>query len=769
MLSLIKSFYLIILFLFQIAISVCIGFSFRRKSVLNTSLSNFLIVSNIFLIFYLGTLIIDNYNLAYIFQSLYHATQSWFLLFFLLYVMALSGKVVTAKSAKIFRIAYIILAGLDSLIFVFGITNNLTFSMEAYYVNGTFFCWIINYAPFFLFHVSLCVLIILVILLELIYRISSIAKMYTFKYLYIFISFSVLVILNTLFLIFNKYIKLDYSSLLFGANVISIHLFSQYRIPKKLESELLSLVSQNISNPVICFNKEGECIYKNLKAEKLLNTPEILDWCKSVADKDFDLSMKHEVFRVLNDNGEYEDKIYNVDFKWLKTKKDSVIGNVLVFEDVTREVETTKREEYRAQRDSLTGLYNRNYFFETIESVIKANPDTPRYLICTNISQFKIINDLFGVDFGDSLLIKQAQILRLCLRSRNCVVGRISSDKFAILLNKDDFSVDFAKRNNDIISTLLKGKNYKLHIDIGIYEIVNPYEPVNTMYDKALLAIKNNNQNYSNILSFYDSSLMTKLLNEKNIINEFQQALEANQISMFLQAQIDAKTGKCVGAEALTRWNHPEKGLLNPDKFVGILEEAGLVYHLDYYIWKKAVQKVSEWQSRGYDLYISVNISPKDFYYADLYKELTELVEFYHISPSKINLEITESILFDKKNVQSKVLEKLKNYGFYIEMDDFGSGFSSFMTLKDMRMDVLKVDKEFLQETEISQRSKKIFITIIKMAKRMGMKVITEGVETENQKQFLTEAGCDVLQGYYFSRPISVVDFEDKYLEDDNA
>lgn len=717
------------------------------------------------LAFFEGSLLMDNYSLACVFHGLYYASFDWFLYAFLRYVLILSGKVVESKSNSVFKWGYVILAGIDSLILITNIKTKFVFDIEKIFIDGQFFSWLVNFNLYYYVHVALGYLVIGVIFLEFIYRIITIAKMYIFKYVVIFACFIIVLIFNTLFMFFMKYLMLDFSVLPFGTLSIIISLFSNFRIMRKLENDILNVVSQNISNPVICFDNKGSCIYKNSAADKLLSNEGVMDLCKSIAEKELDLSIKQEPVVVLNEEGQKEEHLFNIEYKWLHDKNDKLIGSFLAFEDVTIDVQNTLKEEYKAQHDELTGLYNRSYFFENVMSVIKEQPDVPRYLICTNISQFKIINDLFGQALGDNLLKKQAEFLEIPVKAyKNCVAGRISGDKFALLINKEDFKADIAIYNTQLLQDYLEGKNFRIHVSLGIYEIVNPYESVFSMYDKAMLALKSIGDDFSKMISFYDSSLMMKLINRKEIINDFQQALDASQISMYLQSQVDAKTGQCVGAEALARWIHVDKGLISPEIFVSVLEEAGLVYQLDFYIWRKAIQKLSDWSMKGLDYYISVNISPKDFYYADLYKELTELVEFYNVSPSKVNLEITETILLDDKRIHSDVLNKLRKYGFRIEMDDFGSGYSSFMALENMEVEVLKIDKEFLRETANNEKSHLILITIISMAKKLGMTVITEGVETEKEVEFLKKAGCDIFQGYYFSKPVSVSDFEEKYI-----
>ena len=233
---------------------------------------------------------------------------------------------------------------------------------------------------------------------------------------------------------------------------------------------------------------------------------------------------------------------------------------------------------------------------------------------------------------------------------------------------------------------------------------------------------------------------------------------------MFLQPQLSG-SGEILGAEALVRWIHPSKGLIPPIEFIPVFERAGLIHKLDQYVWRMACSKLSAWQSEGKGhLYISVNISPLDFYYVDIHEYITNLVQEYKIDPKSLKLEITETAIVNEAADNLLVIDKLRQSGFEVEIDDFGSGYSSLNTLKDIEVDAIKLDRIFLKETSHKEKRKVIMDNTIIMSKQLGIKVVSEGVETKEQVDYLVDAGCDVFQGYYFDRPISVPAFEEKYL-----
>ena len=254
------------------------------------------------------------------------------------------------------------------------------------------------------------------------------------------------------------------------------------------------------------------------------------------------------------------------------------------------------------------------------------------------------------------------------------------------------------------------------------------------------------------------------MLHEQELIADLDAALTEGQMKMYLQPQISAE-GKMTGAEALVYWVHPEKGIISPGRFVPVFERNGLISDVDRYMWEQACVQLRKWKMEGRtDLYISVNISAKDLYYMNIYQVFLSLIARYQINPKNLKLEITESAIAMDFDRHLELIGKLRSIGFVVEMDDFGSGYSSLNMLKDINVDVLKIDMAFLRKGNDEEKSKKILKMIISLSKQLGMQVVTEGVEKEEQVQFLTEMGCDVFQGYYFNKPLDVETFEKIYL-----
>lgn len=418
----------------------------------------------------------------------------------------------------------------------------------------------------------------------------------------------------------------------------------------------------------------------------------------------------------------------------------------------------------RINYDALTKLYSRDYFFEKAQERILSNPEVDYYMVCTDIKDFKLINDLYGNEIADNLLVKEADLIRHYFQ-KDAVYGRIGSDKFAMCVPKETvWEADFF-RLTDKLKGMFRKSSYQLQMYAGVYEMKDIKENIAVACDKANIAIESIKGDYQRTVAYYNRDFMQSEMQRKQVLSEFEVALRKQQFCIFLQPQT-SKDGMANGAEALVRWYHPTKGLVMPGDFIDYLEQAGLIYKLDAYVWEQAAYRLAQWKKQGReDLHISVNISTKDFFYMDIHKTITDLVKKYEIAPENLRLEITETALATNFNEILEVINRLQDEGFIIEIDDFGSGYSSFNMLKDFRADVLKIDREFLNETENKKRSKTILEGIIALSVKMQMDVITEGVETREQVDMLTDMGCGTFQGYYFSKPITVQEFEKKYVE----
>lgn len=417
--------------------------------------------------------------------------------------------------------------------------------------------------------------------------------------------------------------------------------------------------------------------------------------------------------------------------------------------------------EYRLNYDSLTKAYNRYGFYKNAQKLIKEHTDTEYCLILSDIKSFKLINEIYGENIADKILIDEVNIIRQKMKG-NSVLGRLNGDIIAMVIPKEYLSEEEFSDMIKLLSDRYSNKNFKLHIYLGVYYIKDVNETIRQMVDKVSLVIMKSKGNMSNYILYYDENSYRNDIFKQQLIGEFETALNENQFCMYLQPQTD-KDGNMLGAEALIRWNHPNMGLIMPGAFIECFEDAGLIYRLDNYIWEEAAKQLKIWKDSGYNYYISVNISAKDFYHIDVYQTFKNLVSEYGIDTDKLHIEITETALSEDKQAAHKTIERLHNEGFIIEIDDFGSGYSSFNFLKDVCADVIKIDRVFLKKSSHEERGEQILRSIISLSHDIGMDVITEGVENVDQLSMLAKMNCDWFQGYYFSKPITVGDFEEKY------
>ncbi|WP_051671274.1 EAL domain-containing protein [Oribacterium sp. P6A1] len=393
-------------------------------------------------------------------------------------------------------------------------------------------------------------------------------------------------------------------------------------------------------------------------------------------------------------------------------------------------------------------------YVERIRHVLCTNPDKRYLLVRSNVRDFKLLNQLFGFQKGNEILRCMKKLIIEHGRYFE-VYDQLHVDQFVFLIEKEKFEVRLFRSIAEACSELIDSAAFRMHFQLGIYEITDPEMEVLSMCDRAKLAIKSIKIDEPFSVAWYNESIMEERLYSKKIISEFDSALKEERFLMYLQPQANTK-GEIISAEALSRWLLEDGTVLSPSQFIKILEDSELIWKLDLYMWDKAAKLLSEWKDdpEKKNLSLSVNISPKDLYYLDIADNLIRLVEKYDIQPGKMNVEITECSFVNSPELYIDLISKLHKAGFSIEIDDFGSGYSSLTLLKNIHADVLKLDMGFLQDTEDLIRSEIIIDSVIEMAKRLDMQVISEGVETQEQAAFLRINGCDFFQGFYFSRPV---------------
>ena len=411
------------------------------------------------------------------------------------------------------------------------------------------------------------------------------------------------------------------------------------------------------------------------------------------------------------------------------------------------------------QYDQLTGLYSKAFFYQQARDVLLRNPERKYDIICSDIESFKLINDVFGVPAGDKLLRGIAALYLQKLDGKG-ICGRLSSDQFACLIERKwNYGNDMFLEAGEEINTLLEARSVVMKW--GIYAVEDRSITVEQMCDRALLAARSIKGQYGKYFAYYDDTLRNQLLKDQAITNSMEAALAQDQFQVYLQPKYRISDERLIGAEALVRWIHPQLGFQSPGDFIPLFEKNGFITKLDQYVWAKTCAILRAWDDEGLPpISVSVNVSRADIYNADITHILMQIVEKYGLPPSRLHLEITESAYTENPGQIIDTVGRLRELGFIIEMDDFGSGYSSLNMLNEMPIDILKLDMKFIQSETAKPNSQGILQFIIGLARWMHLSVVAEGVETKEQLRRLMEIGCDFVQGYYFARPMPCAEFE---------
>lgn len=411
------------------------------------------------------------------------------------------------------------------------------------------------------------------------------------------------------------------------------------------------------------------------------------------------------------------------------------------------------------QYDRLTGLFSKEYFNEKVRETLAKNPDKRYDLICSDIENFKLINDIYGVPSADRLLCAIADLFN----KRTSIWGvccRLNADQFACMIeHRIEYTDELFSHLLAEINAHTEVKN--IVIKWGVYPINNDDASVEQMLDRALLAAQSIKGQYGTYFAIYDDNLRRQMLHVQAITDSMESALAEKQFEIYLQPKYRIHDGALIGAEALVRWHHPEWGYQSPADFIPLFEKNGFITKLDQYVWDLVCEVLKKWDQRGFPSFpISVNVSRADIYHEDIAELLLDAVRRHGLTPQRLHLEITESAYTESTGQIIETVARLRKLGFKIEMDDFGSGYSSLNMLSKLPVDILKLDMKFLHSEIDLPAHKGVMQFIINLARMLKLVVIAEGVETEEQLSRLREIDCDCVQGYYFARPMPVEAFE---------
>ncbi len=735
-----------------------------RQQTIQKSLGRVLLFSGFGVIVYTLAMIFSSRLLADIGYSAYHIILVAMVLALASFVSEYTG-VRTLFSKELYVVGVLSLA--DVVILALNPFLHCVFRVaKTDDIIGHTYYYISRRETLYIYHFSLAYLIMALAVIMLIKKILRSPKIYKLKYAIILLIIIAVMAGHAFYVTMDS--TFDYSIIFYAAVAAALFYFSIIYVPRGLMEKLMFFTVANMKDGIICVDIDGKVAHYNKTAKEYCCATDdgsdvseyITEWFANNPEAltNDELTWKE----TRNINGE-KCRFIN-DYKRICDSDGKYVGCFFIYHDRTKEYKRLAEEKYRSSHDSLTGLYNKEHFCKKASKLIKENPGTSYVIVCTDVKSFKIINEIFGVHRGDDLLLCMAGDVNSLAAEDEYVCGRLTGDRFAVCMNKDHYSEEALLGIASKFGNFFGEDVFKVQMHFGVYEVKDRELSVSVMCDRANFAIHTIKDSYQSVVAYYNEKLRDSFLSEQKMISEFEAALGSGQFIAYIQPQISAE-GHIRGGEALVRWLHPSEGMVSPGKFIGTFETTGLISRLDSYMWELACIQLCKWRSKGLtDNYLSVNISKKDFFLMDVYGTLTSLIEKYSLDPKCLHLEITETAIMNIPEEQQHLISQLRDYGFIVEIDDFGSGYSSLNTLKDLYVDVLKIDMGFLEKTENTERSMKILRMIIELAKSLNMAVITEGVETDEQVRFLRECGCDVFQGYFFAKPMEIADFEEKYL-----
>ena len=417
------------------------------------------------------------------------------------------------------------------------------------------------------------------------------------------------------------------------------------------------------------------------------------------------------------------------------------------------------------ETDALTGLYNRDYFFQYADRMHREQPEAPMDAIVLNIEHFHLINALNGWAFGDQVLRVLGNEVQSISKAFGGIAGRFGADRFDIYCrHTEDYPAIYDRLQSKVEAI---ASNASLRLRMGVMPWQADLEPIQ-MFDRARTACNLARGHYKEHLIVFDNQVRERELLDQRLLNDLRRALDSYEFEVYYQPKYDVREEppKLVSAEALVRWNHPELGTIAPRDFIPLLERNGQIREVDKYVWSEAARQVARWRAQfGVTIPVSVNLSRVDVFDPMLENTLDSILQQNGLAHDALKLEITESAYTENADQLAGVAESLHKKGYTIEMDDFGTGYSSLNMLSSMPIDVLKMDRLFISNMENSDKDKQLVELILGIAGNLNIPVIAVGVETEDQLRLLKQMGCAVVQGYYFSRPLHPSDFEAELLK----
>ena len=670
---------------------------------------------------------------------------TWVLYFLALFTEEMCDKRMTRTRLMVLRIIVVI----DSAIYITNPLNSYAVKFEKVDFHGVELLKA-GFSPLYVTHGLICYIILFYILVLLVNRAVSSSLFYRKNYIVGIVGVCAIVISGGVCV---RNITSGLSDIALLMNVISaVTLFHvEYRIaPRSLLIKLQDFVSDNIADGIAIYDVKGHVVGINKLALEILDE-DIRKDVKKI--KEF-LSFPEpdQVFTQ-----EIKGRLFSIVYRQIFDKKGRFSAEIFIFHVITAVEKRIDREQKIARIDSLTNAYNRKGFFEAANEFLYENEAEAGFaLMICGIMNFKGINSSYGARVGDNVLKTIERKFHEYHHSYPMIYGRTAEGKFALLL-PFDYVDEIAADMSYVQVPVDVDVNIQVDLCYGFIVLSDVSKSLDYYYERALIALNEGKRRNAAVALEYSVEMGEKILRQQELTAEMHNAIREDQFFIELQPQIDLENRKVVGAEALVRWKHPKLGRISPAEFIPLFESNGFIANLDIHVWELAAETIREFSDKGlYEGPISVNVSQVDIKAMDIVAVFERVVKEYGIDKNKLHIEITESALADRRDLLIYTMEKLREKGFVLEIDDFGSGYSSLNALMQLPFDIVKLDMDFMKSDNLSGKNGIILNSMAGMIHELGAEIIVEGVETETNVENMVRFGGDVAQGYYFSRPLPV-------------
>lgn len=720
--------------------------SFKKPESLGFYLGHTFVCALLVIWSYAINFAVNSENIMNIFCSLQHVFIDWTLYFSTAFMFKISGR----KANRKFRLASVMVLAIDSVMLA---TNPINHFAADYITKTNEVAVYTAIRPkfFFYVHTVLCLMMIGTMIVSTVRKIFATASYYRLRY---FMTIAMLVFiagLNCIFTINENHV-IDYSTFFYGVAALLFYFAAYDYTPIVLIRHLQKYLDDSITDATLLYDIDGNLLKSNTRAEelfgkeKLANLEAFLDECN--------ISKEGKKLCIINDS------YYEIRYQRINDAKDNYVAALFVCRDVTENFRQVEREHKAAIYDALTGCYNRLGFLEKAPGFFERNKTNGGYAVMVSgILGFKGINGLYGAKVGDRVLKEIARRFHDYHHEFPMLYARTAEGKFSCVLPFE--YVDEIVNEMSRIS-IKNEDNIEINVEIfhGFVVMKDETKPLDYYYELSLLALSKCKKQMDLPALEYSDDMAKEQQRQQLLLLAMRDSIEKGEFFVELQPQIDLKENRVSGAEALVRWNHPTLGRISPGEFIPLFESNGFISKIDIFVWNQAAAIIKKLSDEGiYHESISVNVSQIDIMNIDVVKEFEEIIEKYSIPASKLHVEITESACADNREVLISTIEKLRAIGFVVEIDDFGSGYSSLNALMKIPFDVVKLDMMFMQENDKDAKNDVIMSAMAGMIHELKAKIVVEGVETEENVKCAVHLNGDAAQGYHYSKPVSVERF----------